>query len=86
MDCGLTLDEVEALVKRATEAKETSYSPYSKFRVGAAVLTTSGKFYLGCNVENASYGLTICAERVAIPKAVSEGYMEFKAIGVNTLV
>ncbi|MCD6442795.1 MAG: cytidine deaminase, partial [Thermotogae bacterium] len=62
--------EVE-LIKKAMEMKERAYAPYSKFKVGAALLAKSGKIYGGCNVENASYGLSVCAERVAIFKAVS---------------
>ena len=81
---GLTLTQVQQLVARATEAKQHSYSPYSKFRVGAVVMTTDGEFFTGCNVECAAYGGTICAERVAIPKAVSEGRRELVAVGVNT--
>ena len=62
----------EELMEKAREAMKTAYAPYSDFKVGAAVLTKSGKVYLGCNIENASYGLSICAERVAIHKAISE--------------
>lgn len=72
------------LVKRAQSAKKHSYSPYSRFRVGAALLTRSGKIITGCNVENSSYGLTICAERTAIFKAISEGHKSFKAIAIAT--
>lgn len=61
------------LVEAAKKARENAYCPYSKFKVGAAVLSVSGKVYTGCNVENASYGITCCAERTAIFKAVSEG-------------
>jgi cytidine deaminase len=61
------------LIEQAKKARENSYSPYSNFKVGAAILTRSGKIYSGTNVENASYGLTVCAERIAIFKAVSEG-------------
>ncbi len=61
------------LIEQAKKAREKSYSPYSNFKVGAAILTKSGKIYSGTNVENASYGLTVCAERIAIFKAVSEG-------------
>lgn len=72
------------LVKRAQSAKRYSYSPYSRFRVGAALLTRSGKIITGCNVENSSYGLTICAERTAMFKAISEGYTKFTAIAIAT--
>ncbi len=70
------------LVEKAIEAKQYSFSPYSKFRVGAALQTIEDKIITGCNVENASYGLTICAERVAIFKAYSEGYRKFKSIAI----
>ena len=70
------------LMDRAKEASKTSYSPFSRFAVGAAVLTSNGKIYEGCNVENSSFGLTICAERCAIFKAVSEGEREIKAIAI----
>lgn len=70
------------LVALSIQARENSYSPYSNFRVGAALLTASGKVYTGCNVENASYGVCICAERVAISKAVSEGERDFVAIAI----
>jgi cytidine deaminase len=70
------------LAARAGEAKRNSYSPYSRFRVGAALLTTDGKIYTGCNVENSSYGLTVCAERTALFKAVSEGEHSFKALAI----
>ena len=66
----------------AIEAAERAYSPYSKCKVGAALLAKSGKVYLGCNIENASYSPTICAERVAFAKAISEGEREFDAIAV----
>lgn len=65
--------DVNDLIEKAKAARENAYCPYSKFKVGAAVLAKSGKIYTGCNVENASYGLTNCAERTAIFKAVSEG-------------
>ncbi|MDI6601709.1 MAG: cytidine deaminase [Thermoanaerobacteraceae bacterium] len=71
------------LLAIAEKAKEMAYVPYSGFRVGAALLTREGKIYTGCNVENASYGATCCAERVAIFKAVSEGYKEFEAIAIS---
>ena len=70
------------LVKKAKEAAKFSYSPYSGFTVGAALLTKSGKVYLGCNIENASYSPTNCAERTAFFKAVSEGEREFTKIAV----
>ncbi|MBE6038174.1 MAG: cytidine deaminase [Anaerofustis stercorihominis] len=72
----------EILLKKAVEMLEMSYSPYSNYRVGAAILTESGKIYTGCNIENASYGATICAERTAAVKAVSEGEKKFKAIAI----
>jgi len=70
------------LLKIAEEARLKAYVPYSKFKVGAALLTKEGKIYTGCNIENASFGLTICAERVAIFKAVSEGSTQFEALAV----
>lgn len=72
------------LVRQAIAARRLAYVPYSNFPVGAAVLTRSGKIFTGCNVENASYGLTVCAERVAIWKAISEGETEFAALAVAT--
>lgn len=75
---------VQNLVGQATAARRQAYVPYSKFPVGAALLTKSGKIYTGCNVENASFGMTVCAERVAIWKAVSEGETEFEALAVVT--
>ena len=72
----------EDLVMRAKEAAAYAYAPYSNFTVGAALLTTKGKVYTGCNIENASYGATNCAERTAIFKAVSEGERNFVAIAV----
>ena len=72
--------DVKILLEKAKKSAENSYSPYSNFRVGASVLTSEGKIFTGTNVENRSYGATICAERVAITKAVSEGYKKFKAI------
>lgn len=72
----------EKLIKEAKEAQKMAYVPYSNFRVGAALLTKSGKVYRGCNIENASFGATNCAERTAIFKAVSEGEREFQAIAI----
>ncbi|MDI6850874.1 MAG: cytidine deaminase [bacterium] len=74
--------EIEELVKRAEEALGNSYAPYSGYSVAAALLCKDGSVYTGVNVENASYGLTICAERVAIFKAVSEGKRDFVAIAI----
>lgn len=73
---------VQKLIELALEAREKSYSPYSEFKVGAALLTKSGKVYTGCNIENASYTPTICAERVAFFKAVSAGERDFDAIAI----
>lgn len=70
------------LIKEAIKAKEFAYAPYSGFRVGAAILTPEGKIFSGCNVENASYGATICAERTAIVKTVSDGKIKIKAIAI----
>ena len=70
------------LMNLAMEAREMAYAPYSKFRVGAALLAKSGKVYKGCNVENAAYSPTNCAERTALFKAVSEGEREFTAIAI----
>lgn len=75
---------LEKLIESAIEAKKFSHSPYSKFRVGAALLTEDDEIITGCNVENASYGLTICAERVAIFKAYSEGKRKFKKIVITS--
>ena len=71
------------LMAEAETARKTSYSPYSRFAVGAALLTRSGRVFLGCNVENSSFGLACCAERTAVFKAVSEGEREFEAIAVT---
>ncbi|WP_210364929.1 cytidine deaminase [Bacillus sp. REN3] len=70
------------LIEKAIEARSKAYVPYSDFQVGAAIITGNDNLYLGCNIENASYGLTNCAERTAIFKAVSEGEKEIKAIAV----
>lgn len=76
--------EDKELIALATEARHKAYAPYSHYRVGAALLTASGKIYTGCNVENVSYGLTVCAERVAALKAICDGEREFVAIAVVT--
>jgi cytidine deaminase len=74
--------EYKKLVSEALKARKNAYVPYSNFKVGAAVQTEDGKIYTGCNIENASYGATNCAERTAIFKAVSEGYKTIKAIAI----
>ncbi|NES84827.1 MAG: cytidine deaminase [Moorea sp. SIO2B7] len=78
-------EEKAKLLEIAQNAMQKAYAPYSKFRVGAALLTESGKIFQGCNIENSSYGLTICAERVAIASAIAEeggNKMKIKAIAV----
>lgn len=77
----INIDE-KKLMRLAIKASENSYSPYSKFQVGAAILTESGEIYTGTNIENASYGAGICAERTAAVKAVSEGESRFLAIAI----
>lgn len=72
----------EALINMAKEAKKMAYAPYSGFHVGAALVTEDGTVFTGCNVENSSYGATICAERNAMIKAVSEGHTHFTKIAV----
>jgi len=72
----------EVLWNKACEAREKAYAPYSRFLVGAAIETDKGKVFAGCNVENASYGATICAERVAILKAVSEGPLKVTRVAI----
>ena len=74
--------DIQKLINRAVVARDKTYSPYSHFGVGAALLCEDGSIYEGCNIENASYGLTNCAERTAIFKAVSEGQTKFKALAV----
>jgi cytidine deaminase len=80
----LSVTEKDLLIEAAKQARENAHAPYSNFRVGAALRSTSGRIFGGCNVENATYGLTMCAERVAIFKAVSEGERGFSAIAVVT--
>jgi cytidine deaminase len=78
------MGEYDALILAAKQARENAHAPFSDFRVGAAIRAKSGRVYTGCNVESASYGLTCCAERTAIFKAVSEGERGFEAIAVVT--
>ena len=73
---------MKELIKAAKVACDMAYMPYSRFSVGAAVMTKSGKIYKGCNIENSSYSATVCAERVALFKAVSEGERAFKALSL----
>ena len=70
----------KALIEKAFAARENAYAPYSKFKVGAALETLDGQVFTGCNVENVSFGGTICAERVAMTKAVSEGHRKFRQL------
>jgi cytidine deaminase len=72
------------LISEATAAREKALAPYSDFKVGAALRTKDGRIYTGCNIENVSYGLSICAERVALWKALSEGSLEFSEIAIVT--
>ena len=75
-------EDIESLIETAKRAREQAVAPFSNFQVGAAVKTANGKVYTGCNVESASYGLTVCAERVAIWKALSEGERQFTDLAV----
>jgi cytidine deaminase len=77
-------EERRALIDLANEARRRAYAPYSNYQVGAALRTRSGRIYTGCNVENAAYPTSMCAERIAIFKAVSEGETEFEVIAVVT--
>ena len=74
--------DAKKLIDLAKKASKKAYAPYSMFKVGAALLTKDGKIFTGCNIENGSYSLTMCAERVAIFKAVSEGHREFEAMAI----
>ena len=76
--------DLDKLFEEARKAADFAYAPYSKFRVGAALLAIDGTVITGCNVENRSYGLTICAERTAVTKAISMGLSYFKALAVST--
>ncbi len=79
---GAPTPELRALVRYAKQARRRAVAPFSGFKVGAALLTRAGEIVTGCNIENASYGLTLCAERTAVFKAVSEGLRRFHAIAV----
>jgi cytidine deaminase len=74
--------EYRSLAESAQKAQRNAYVPFSKFKVGAALLSKDGKIFTGCNIENSSYGLTICAERVAVFKAISSGASKFEAIAI----
>jgi cytidine deaminase len=74
----------DELIRQAIEVRKRAYAPYSKFLVGAAVRTTSGKTFLGCNVENASYGLAVCAERSAVFAAITAGEKQFECMAIAT--
>ena len=80
----VSLEQRDELIRLACEVRERAYAPYSNYRVGAAILLADGRFYTGVNVENASYGLTICAERTAVCKMVSEGRGEIVAVAIST--
>jgi cytidine deaminase len=80
----LTETEMRELIEAARLAREAAYAPYSHFSVGAALLASNGRIYPGCNVENASFGLTICAERTAVVQAISQGARDFSAVAVVT--
>ena len=73
---------LDTLLAAALAARENAFAPYSKFRVGAAIEDADGRIHTGCNVENSTYGLTICAERVAVFKAISEGVSKFRRLAV----
>lgn len=83
-DAGIPQSELDRLLQAAADVRSRAYAPYSGYQVGAALLTTERTIYTGCNVENASYGGTICAERSAVVKAISEGIQQFAACVVVT--
>jgi len=78
------VSERDSLIEAAKQVRENAHAPFSNFRVGAAVRASSGRIFGGCNIENSTYGLTLCAERVAIFKAISEGERGFDAIAIVT--
>ncbi len=80
----MTPEQRRQLIETALAVRQRAHAPYSRFLVGAAVLTDTGRIFGGCNVENASYGLTLCAERVALASAVAAGEMQFEAMAVAT--
>ncbi len=76
------MDMIQTLLKAAQKAANEAYAPYSGYKVGSALMTSDGRIFTGCNVENASYSLTLCAERIALFKAVSEGYHKFSGMAI----
>jgi cytidine deaminase len=82
MKAGETMADEATLIEAARAARESAFAPYSKFKVGAALETGDGTIVTGCNIENSTYGLTMCAERVAVFKAVSEGHRAFRRVAV----
>jgi len=80
----MTRKQIDTLVARATAVRDHAYAPYSDYRVGAAVLTADGRVFTGCNVENASLGLSVCAERNAVSAAVAAGCRDFEGLAVVT--
>ena len=80
----MTENEITTLVEKAIAASQNAYAPYSDYPVGAALQTPDGTIFTGCNVENASYPVSVCAERTALVKAVSDGHRQFEAIAVVT--
>ncbi len=79
------MNELDALIEAAHAVRKNAYAPYSGYSVGAAVLDSSGQIWVGCNVENISYGVCVCAERAALCRMVSEGALEVRAVAVSTL-